>query len=270
MRRGKPLSSVQMTAIINFVAPAFYFRLQKMKNLLLYCLCTSMLLTISCSTPKEIFVTQEFEANNRSSEIRHVFVKEYLVQFLGYQSFRDSCITCSRVDSVLNMGIIFDKTTIEKYNDQRFMSFGNDSLTCVIRYHSATEFTTTDPSIIDLFPKRKRYDPPRESKTTQTGAKAEGIILYPGIDSGVSFFYQNHNGFLIAGKDSFILKPVYQGKSKLLATIIGVQLLKGDTAYGVIHSFTGLFRKKVFLYTRASEKEQFIVAAYFAVIAPLL
>jgi hypothetical protein len=45
---------------------------------------------------------------------------------------------------------------------------------------------------------------------------------------------------------------------------------KRGTVYGVVHSFTGLFKKKIYLYTKASTAEQLLTAAYFAVIVRYL
>ena len=240
-----------------------------MKAMLLYCCCTCLLFT-HCSTPHEIFATEEFENNNRSSDIRHHFDKEFRVQFLGYQSYRDSVITAASGDSALNWGIISNKVSVTKIKMEKQMLFGNDTVKCHIHYLSHSEFTTTSPPLIDIFNLGKTYTPPPDSKTELSHAQAAGTIQYPGIDSPFIFAYENFTGYLVAGKDSFKLSPVAQGKWKPMQTIIGMQLAKGDTVYGAIHTFTGLARKKVFLYTKATALEQFLTAAYFAVIASIL
>lgn len=53
--------------------------------------------------------------------------------------------------------------------------------------------------------------------------------------------------------------------------MLGVQLLKGNTLYGAI-GFTPLANvpDRVFLYNKASGKEQYYIAAYFALISNLI
>jgi len=93
----------------------------------------------------------------------------------------------------------------------------------------------------------------------------------PGIESEVRFIFNSPDtGYLVAGKDSFALKPVYQGNWKPMQTFIGVQLIKGEATFAVLYTFTGLARKKIFLYTLASEREQLLCAAYMGVIARYL
>lgn len=233
---------------------------------LLYCFGISLLFITACDTPKEIFITKDFEKNNRSAEIKTHYFKDALVNFLEFRAYKDSCIQCSQTDSNTNFGLIAARVTFRMYNNKKEMYFGNDSVKCVIQYSSFSKYQITEAPAIDLFSKRKIYDPKPEPRNEKTDSRAEGTIQIPDIKNTFPFFFHNYSGYLLINKDSFKLSPIMQGKWKPMQTLIGVQLIKGDTVYGAIHSFTGLFRKKVFLYTKATEEEQLIIAAYFAVI----
>lgn len=52
-----------------------------------------------------------------------------------------------------------------------------------------------------------------------------------------------------------------------MRTRIGVQLMKEDMIYGVLNTFTGVFPHKVYIYAKAGTRDQFLVAAYLAVVA---
>ena len=224
-------------------------------------------LSQSCSTPKEIFVNDEFEANNRSSAVELRFLKDNKAHLLGYRIFRDTVIKSSQDARVSNMGILFPRNTVTEVNRESESVFGSDSLKCTIHYHVFYKLVETKPSALHSRSLSKAEQEPKESITE---VDINGYLYYPGIDGKIPFAYKNHVGFLLTGSDSLRLTPVYQGHGKLAQTLIGVQLLKGDAVYGVVNSFTGIGRKKAYLYTKATSAEQMIIAAYFAVVASYL
>ena len=224
-------------------------------------------LSQSCSTPKEIFVNEEFEANNRSSVVELRFLKDNKTHLLGYRIIGDTVISSSQDVRVLNAGILSPHNKVTEVNREGEAVFGSDSLECVIHYHVFYKSVETKPSALLS---RSLSKAEREPKESITEVDIKGYLQYPGIGSKIPFTFKNHGGFLLTGTDSLILTPVYQGHGILSQTLIGVQLLKGDTVYGVVHSLTGISRKKAYLYTKATPAEQMMIAAYFAVIASYL
>lgn len=240
-----------------------------MKKYLTYGISGCLVLLFACSTPKEIFVTEEFRENNRSSSIEMRYFKDNKIRFLDYRAYRDTAIAFSRKDSLLNVGFIFRRYTITQYYTENELLFGNDSIQCNIHYTSRVTYDISEPPVFDIFSKNPYYQD-QEKQQKLTAAKAKGTIEYPGFKTTVPFTYEDYAGWLLLGSDSFELKPIYQGNWKPLQTLIGVQLAKDNTVYGVIHSFRGLLHKKVYLYTKASTSEQMITAAYFALIVKFL
>jgi len=240
-----------------------------MKQWFTYGIGSCMVLLFACSTPKEIFVTKEFEENNRSSSIEMRYFKDNKIHFLDYRAYLDTVITERRNDSLLNFGLIFRRHSTTQYDREYELLFGNDSIQCNIHYTCRLKYNIEEPPVFNLFSKDPYYQD-QEKQQNLALAEATGTIQYPGFKSTMLFTYKNHSGVLLMGTDSFELKPIYQGGWKPMQTLIGVQLVKGNTVYGVIHSFTGLFHKKVYLYTKASTAEQMITAAYFAVIVRFL
>ena len=241
-----------------------------MKGGILYCLCISLVFIAACSSPKELFTTKEIEENNRFSEIDQHFLKDNLVHFLDYRAYKDSFINAAQRDSTANIGLIADRLTFTMYNNENEMYFGNDRDKCIIHYTSFSKYQKTEPAMIDLFSKKKSNGPERQTETRLIEARAKGTIQYPAFEKGITFYFDNHTGYLLINRDSFVLKPIYRGKSGPFQTVIGVQLVKENIVYGVVHSFTGLLKKKIFLYTKATADEQLLTAAYFAVIARYL
>jgi hypothetical protein len=190
------------------------------------------------------------------------------VHFLGYRAYKDSFIISAQRDSTANFGLITGRVTFTMYNNENEMYFGNDSVKCIIHYTSFSKYQKTEPAMIDLVSKKKSNLPQQQPETRHIEAWAKGTIQYPAFKNATTFYYHNHSGYLLINQDSCLLKPIYQGK--LMQTLIAVQLVKGDLVYGVVHSFTGLFKKRVFLYTKATADEQLLIAAYFAVIAKYL
>jgi hypothetical protein len=229
---------------------------------------TVICLLLGCSTPKEIFVTDEFRDNNRSSSIEFRFFKDYLPRLLGYQVYKDSSIAYSSKDSANRIGLITRGSSLTLINGENEMQFGNDSIQCSIRYNFFLEYETTRPPVFNLFSKNPGYDD-QQTKQSLGTVNVTGTIQYPGFATAIPFTYTNHSGQLLIEKDSFKLAPVYQGP-KLMKTFIGVKLLKGDTVYGTVNSFTGMMKKKAFVYTKATAMEQLLIAAYFVIISRYL
>jgi hypothetical protein len=220
-----------------------------------------------CGTPRKIFVNEEFESNNRSSSIDLRFLKDDKTRLLGYRILRDSVISASSSVKEVNMGIIIPQTKVTEVNMENESAFGNDSLQCLIRYHVFYKFVETKPSVLLS---RSLSKAEREPKQSITDVKITGFLQYSGFESKIVFTYTDHTGFVLPGSDSLKLIPIYQGNWKPMQTLIGVQLVKGDIVYGVVHSFTGISRKKAYLYTKATPAEQLLIAANFAVIARYL
>jgi hypothetical protein len=240
-----------------------------MKAMLLYCLCCNLLLCMACSTPKEIFITEEFRNNNRSSEIYTHYFKEVLLNFLEYRAYHDTVLYSSQADSTVNFGLISNRVSYRLYHAENKVLFGTDSQQCVIQYTSSLKYRTSEPAMINLFGKKDPYSSEQQTQTSLSYASIAGTIQSPACNTPIPFLLDNYRGYLLLDSDSLILKPIMQGK-KLMATLVGVQLVKGDTVYAAIHSFTGLFRKKIFLYTKIPASQTLLVAAYCGIISRYL
>jgi hypothetical protein len=236
-----------------------------MKTRLLYGIYINLLIVTACNSPKELFESKEFKENNRSSEIIIKNEPGKLMQFLDYTVYKDTGIRSGRKDSLANLGIITDRSSFTQINSESEMHFGNDSVKCIINYYSFTNSQNTVPAIKDLNAE-KLYIPEKQPETKLINARLSGTIQYPGFKNMIPFYYNNHSGYILINRDSFVLKPIYQGKWIPLQTLVGVQLVKENMVYGLVYFFTGLLRKQVFLYTKASTAEQMLIAAYFAVI----
>ena len=238
----------------------------------LYCCILGFLFIAACESPKEMFQTEEFEKNNRSSDIDHRYAKDNLVHLLGYQVFKDTCFSVKRKDSSSTWSLVFDRNTNSTFSSECDWEFGNDSVKSMVHIKSQFEFFERQPTGVNWF-----HQSPEERQTT-TGlnyAHIRGTIQYPSFSNEVRFSYDSHvgkvlhTGYLVINQDSFQLKPVWQGS--LARTLLGLQLTRGNMIYGMIYSFTGIWSKhKAFIYTKATDDEQLIIAAYFATIDPYL
>ncbi len=219
----------------------------------------------ACETPAGIFITKEFEANNRSSTIDMHSLGSGKIELLGYRQFTDSVFASSETDSVVNFGLFFPRQIIRKSVYSHVFILGTETATCLVRYDGIVESFKTEPA---MFQPGKSQSLQQQETFRTTNALLRGTITYS--NALCPFFYKDHEGWLVLHADSFKLKPIYQAEGKILQTLIGVQLLKNDTVYAAVHSLTGLSKKKAFLYSRATADEQLVMAAYIAVIARYL
>lgn len=222
-----------------------------------------MLWLCSCGTPKEVFVTPDFESNNRTTEIIPYYKSNYLPKLLGYETFSDSVRILARKDSTTPFTFIFSDTSIMEMKMETIMEFGDSAGKCTIHYGTYSKTLSANPGALDILINKNVKDEVR----LETYVYISGTIEYPEMKTPARFGFSSDSRYLVIGTDSFSLQPLYQGKWKAMRTYIGVQLLKGETVYGVICTLTGVFRHNAFLYTRASQTEQLLIAAYFAVIA---
>lgn len=217
---------------------------------------------LACDTPKQVYVTPEFEANNRSSGIIPYNNTGYLPELLGYQTFKDSVWVSAKKVTNTPYSFIFRKYNISELTTETLMEFGDTSGRCTIRYGTWEMTRSPNPGAIDILLNKNASQNMHDEKYVALG----GTMKYPGFSDSVYFGLSQRNGFLVIGKDSFSLTPLFKGRWKEMQTYIGVKLLKGETVYGVLYTLTGLLRHRAFVYTRATDIEQLLIAAYFAVI----
>ncbi len=238
----------------------------------IYLFITIVLFT-SCSNTKQLFSSAEFEAHHVSSPVDQRFLKDGLVRFLDFSAFRDTVLHYEQKDSIVLHGGLFPGTTYRKYSSTHEMEFGKDHDKCMVHYTLYLDYELTGRSlayeVVDIASKKqvveKNY---REDRLVS--AKVIGEISYHAYKKAIPFIYENYGGQIQSDSISFILKPVNQDNHKTLQTTIAVQLEKAGIVHGIIHHFTGLSKKKIFLYTKSGVAEQMLVAAYFAVIAVYL
>lgn len=237
-----------------------------MKRGLIYCMIAWALR--ACETPQEIFVTKDFEAHNRSSTIDMHSLGSGKIELLGYRQLTDSVFAFSQADSLVNFGLLFPREIMRKSVYSHIFILGNETGKCRVQYEGFVQSLKTEPAMIQ--PGKSASLPQQQETFRTTAVMLKGVIEYPDSNTRYPFFYNKSEGWLVLHADSFKLKPVYQAEGKIVQTLIGVQLLKNDTVYAAVHSFTGLSKKKVFLYSKATAAEQLLVAAYIAVIARYL
>lgn len=219
----------------------------------------------ACTTTEQTFVTSEFEDNHLSGQIRiPVFKTDYQPAFLGYQTYTDTILQVNRTTCYSPHSILYPDTTYTVADKEVLMEFGNDNLRAVIRYHSdETCMTYTGHGfVMNLLAKDRSED-----TYNILIARLQGIISSPAWNDTAVFTFFEGEGCLVAGKDSFLLQVQYDKPGKLMRTRIGVQLMKEDMIYGVLNTFTGVFPHKVYIYAKAGTRDQFLVAAYLAVVA---
>lgn len=235
-----------------------------MKNWILYCWFACSLQ--ACETPAALLVNKEFENNCRSSSIDMHHLSSGKIELLGYRQLTDSVFATLQTDSFINMGLLFPGQTVRKETYSHTFLFGKETQQCFVYYSATVQSLLTKPPII----KPSGNVPAQQESNKLTGVQLGGTIQYPGSNTAFSFAYANYTGWLQVNNDSFKLTPVYDKNSKALQTLTGVQLLKQDTLFALVHSFTGLSKKKAFMYNKATAAEQLLIAAYIAVIARYL
>lgn len=231
------------------------------------------LLCTSCSNTKQLFSSAEFEAHHVSSPVDQRFLKDGLVRFLDFRVFRDTVIRYVQKDSIVQQGGTLPGTTISTYLSDHEMKFGNDKDQCMLHYTLYLEYEHAGRSLayeVINIGSQKQVIEKKYQEERLISAKIIGRISYHAFKMTIPFIYENYGGQIQSEPVSFILNPVKQVNNKALQSIIGVELEKAGIVYGVIHTYTGLSKKKLFLYTKTNASEQMLVAAYFAVIAGYL
>lgn len=224
-------------------------------------------------------MTPEFTDNNRSSKIDTRWLKDELIRFLDYRTYKDTVISSYQEDSNFNPIRIFQpETSIKEVHYQNEMQFGYDSGKCTIHYQYFLKyyhFGGTLTHIPDQSPK-KSNKATRQQKDQFVSVLATGTIQYPPYKNLISFAFEedkrsleNTNGQLVISSDTLLIKPIIEAKSHSLKKLAGMQLDKGAIVYGALQRSPNkiFWRNKVFLYTKATAAEQMLIAAYFVVVA---
>ena len=244
----------------------------------LYFIAVLFVFLTCCYNIKEVPLPPGVKENYRSDEVKsHLFKRPRLI-FFGYQVYYDSMLTSHSTDSTITFGIIFPWSSVSTQQFRRVMVFGNDSSKCTVDYSYFEQIENTAHSslLFSLFSKNANSNNSTPDASFIYSLK-RGIINCPLSKNEISFEYLDHKdaqktrGYLLIGKDSFLIKPVI-GKDYLSMKIVtGIQLMKADTLYAVLQKHPDKIhaRDKIYLYTKTSEAEQFIISAYFAVIESL-
>ncbi len=240
-----------------------------MKKLcLLYILPACLLFVWGCS-PKDIIMTEEFRNNNRSSKFNFPGLNMELLQFLDYRVYSSRTLNISYNDSTINGGILFGADKIERPTSEKEFLFGVGSDTCTVHYYHSEIIRhhgrSAVISVVNLFSKKANKSP-QETSDTHLADTTRGTIYSRDFDNS-SFSFENikfqlmATGELVIDNKTFLLKPIISKNNNFQ----GLKLVKNDTMYAAISKpfFNG---DKIFLYTRATTKQQLVIAAYFAVI----
>lgn len=257
----------------------FYRYIYSMRPFWLYALSGCLFIITGCSI-KSLYINPEFNANNRSDGLNYRGFRSNLKYFLGYRVY-DYKISRSRTrDSTIRTGILLNAQSIERDFSEINMLFGNGKDTCRV-YCGREESVyrvgrSATVSLLNLLSKKEDRQPQQVRETSLSDGLAGYIDAAFGdtvsfILNSVATFTQM-NGALLINDELYKLKPITEKIKKDGSTkkgvFLGVQLLKGDVVYGAI-GFPEFLQMpdRVFLYSKATYREQFYIAAWFALIS---
>jgi hypothetical protein len=195
--------------------------------------------------------------------------------------------------------LIIPRSSVVASASERKMLFGSDSLQWIMRYIYMDFFKTGDQSslLLDILspPDKKAPGYNEYEKTITTYQKVvTGFIQGLSSEAEVAFHFEHSkakiefdssriNGYIKSGNDSFFIKPLFnvihlQGKNvKPMFVLQGYCLLKKDTLYAFLqhapmvkYLFKPGLKDVLFLNSKASTKEQMLMAAYFSLVSRLV
>jgi len=239
------------------------------RTCLLYYLFSCLLFLQACTGSKGLTLPAELSANNRSSDITGS--ARYLpnIRLLDYRGYKDSVISNQEVDKYANLGLVFPYTRITKNVLTGELLFGNDSLKCLVHYtYNIETHISNGQSVLGAVLEKGNHDYSKDVENVYRYASGRGTITIPGFaDSAWYSFGRDSSNTLITNKDSFAFKYVKERESGSIYVIDGFQLLKGEVVYAVMQNYSTakLTKPRIYLYSKATAREQLVIAAYFAI-----
>lgn len=217
-----------------------------------------------CITSEQTFINPEFEANHLSATIKLSSIAPvFRPALFGYQTYYDTVLGDGSAVRYSGLHLLAPDTDYVITSKAAIFEFGNDSLRCRVHYAAvANRATYTGHGLV--------LDALSKDKNQQTynivTADIRGSISCAGLADSAVFAFRGYKGYLVIDKDSFMVSDQFDHPG-IMRTRIGLQVMKGDTVYGVFNTFTGMAPHRAYVYAKASPLQQMLIGAYFAVLA---
>ena len=240
---------------------------------LLYILPVWLVIGWSCSS-QNFPMTQEFKDNNRSDRFNNM--DGPTIHFLDYRIANYDYSAGERIDSVIREGIILAGRSIRTGITDIKFNLSSPADTCRVKCQYIRKYEyygrSAAVSILNLFSKNKQ---PQETFEIILEDQASGTISLPGNNPARFSFNDitkenKVKGWLLIDADSFRLAPAFRIRKNYDndSAFAGFHLLKGDIIYGAMGAPGGVVGK-IYIYTKATAKQQMLIAAFLANIQKL-
>lgn len=251
----------------------FNFQKNGMQKTKWYLFASCFLLMASCKTT--YYIPEEWKAGYRNSAVDKRLFKNQLIHFLDYSAYENTVISSYEFDSSLSWGIIVPASNYTFITSDHTMLFGNAVDTCNIRYtYHLKYYCSNNRSLLMDILDKDSYNKERETTQTLELFKTNGFIGYRGLNGEANFEFEENvktdgpiKGQLIFSNDTLTISSLDKNDLYSFNATKGIRLRKNNLDYALLLKGKLNYKNSILISNNASSDEQFIIAAYLAVVA---
>lgn len=258
---------------------------------------------MACANVREfttLHLPEGVDSTFRSSYFTFKYSRRSIpIKVFEYKAFSDSMIESGYIDSTLMIGLISPHSSLVARGHTNKMVFGTDSIKFTIEYSTIGMYIESEQySLLGEIIFNPEKNVPGYDKYKKDISPRK-VVLIGSVDSvynndSVKFYFEmgvakklldslNINGFLMIGRDSFYVQPLYNsiplhGKNvKPMQVLQGISLIKEGKVHAFLQhaplvkgTFKGGLKDQLFLNPKSIAIEQMLVSAYFSLVSRTL